>query len=201
MKTKLTMMLLFTALACREKSETAVAAPEVASSAVQSSSSVPVAEPTPEAIVMSSAEVSPAVAASGTPQVAIAAAPAMEAHHDHGKEKAGPSTHKGGDPVSTIMDPSSFSSADVRDTYAKARLVADRLDQMYCYCQCGENDALKHKSLLTCFQSDHAAECGICLAEGKQAWLDWKDGLPVDVTIKTVDIMYNQGNPAPSMPH
>jgi len=93
------------------------------------------------------------------------------------------------------MDPASFSNPDVRDTYEKAKLVADRLDGMYCYCKCKENPGLKHKSLLTCFQDEHAAECGICLNESKQAFLDFKDDMPVEVTKKAVDLMYNQGNP------
>ena len=97
--------------------------------------------------------------------------------------------------AATIMDPASFSNPDVRDTYEKAKLVADRLDDMYCYCKCKENPGLKHKSLLTCFQDEHAAECGICLNESKQAFLDFKDDMPVEVTKKAVDLMYNQGNP------
>jgi len=99
------------------------------------------------------------------------------------------------DLASTIMDPSRFSNPDVRETYQNAKLVAERLDEMYCYCKCKENEGLRHKSLLTCFQSEHAAECGICLNESKQAVLDFKDGMPVGVTKKAVDLMYNQGNP------
>jgi hypothetical protein len=101
------------------------------------------------------------------------------------------------DLAATIIDPARFSNPDIRDTYEKAKLVADRLDKMYCYCMCRENPGLKHRSLLTCFQSDHAAECGICLNEGKQAYLDFQDGMPLEVTTKAVDLMYNMGNPPP----
>lgn len=60
---------------------------------------------------------------------------------------------------------------------------------------CSAARPLRHKSLLTCFQDDHAAQCGICLREAQQEFLDFEDGLPVDVTKKTVDVMYNQGDP------
>lgn len=102
--------------------------------------------------------------------------------------------------ASTILDPASFQNEEVRATYAKARQMPERLEKMYCYCRCKENEALNHKSLLTCFQDEHAAECGICLKEAQQAFLDRQDGLPTEITQKTVDIMFNQGNPPPSMP-
>ncbi len=106
----------------------------------------------------------------------------------------------GGSLADTIADPYQFQNPEVRETYVKAKLVADRLDKMYCYCRCKENEQLAHNSLLTCFQDDHAAHCGICLREAQQAFLDFEDDLPLEVTVKAVDLMYNQGNPAPSMP-
>ena len=105
-----------------------------------------------------------------------------------------------GNLADTIADPFQFENPEIRETYQNAKLVADRLDKMYCYCRCKENEQLAHNSLLTCFQDDHAAHCGICLREAQQAFLDWKDELPLEVTVKAVDLMYNQGNPAPSMP-
>jgi len=105
------------------------------------------------------------------------------------------------DLASTIMNPGSFENTEVRATYAKARQIPERLDAMYCYCHCKENQQLRHKSLLTCFQDDHAAQCGICLREAQQAFLDFEDGLPVEVTKKTVDVMYNQGNPPGAAGH
>lgn len=105
-----------------------------------------------------------------------------------------------GNLADTIANPNQFRNPEVRDTYEKAKLVADRLDKMYCYCRCKENEHLAHNSLLTCFQDDHAALCGICLREAQQAFLDWNDDLPLEVTVKAVDLMYNQGRPAPSMP-
>ncbi|HEY5610500.1 MAG TPA: hypothetical protein VIL97_04785, partial [Thermoanaerobaculia bacterium] len=51
------------------------------------------------------------------------------------------------DLAATIVDAKRFDDPSVRETYANAKDIADRLDQMYCYCRCKENEGLKHKSL------------------------------------------------------
>lgn len=86
-----------------------------------------------------------------------------------------------------------------RAVYVKARDVADRLDKMYCYCHCHENHG--HRSLLTCYQTEHAEECGICQKEAEQAWQDAKDGLSVETTQRAADYAYNGGNPPPYRPN
>lgn len=114
------------------------------------------------------------------------------------------SSHGAADPqrgaialAATVLPAASFKDPSVQATYRKAKDVADRLDQMYCYCHCKEGK-LKHKSLLTCFQSRHAAACGICLHEAELAHADWKRGVPLAATIKTVDLMYKS---TPAMHH
>ena len=102
------------------------------------------------------------------------------------------------DRASTILDSRLFSDPQVRDVYEKVHVVADRLDKMYCYCHCHEE--MGHRSLLTCFQGTHAAECSICLREGYQAWVDFQAGRPVELTQQVVDAMYHQGAPPPSLP-
>jgi len=102
------------------------------------------------------------------------------------------------DRASTILDSRLLSDPQVRDVSEKVRVVADRLDKMYCYCHCHEE--MGHRSLLTCFQGTHAAECTICLREGYQAWVDFQAGRPVEQTQQVVDAMYHQGAPPPSLP-
>jgi hypothetical protein len=82
--------------------------------------------------------------------------------------------------------------------YAEAAQITDRLSKMYCYCQCHENEG--HVSLLTCFQTNHAEECGICLREADQAYRDWKDGKPVHASQHAADVAYHRGSPPPSLP-
>jgi hypothetical protein len=99
--------------------------------------------------------------------------------------------------AASIADPGLVSS-EIRDVYEKMKLVPDRLDQMYCYCHCHEN--MGHRSLLSCFQGDHAAECGVCLREGYQAYEDWMNNIPVEQTQRTADKIYNGGAPPPHLP-
>jgi hypothetical protein len=82
--------------------------------------------------------------------------------------------------------------------YAQAAQITDRLSKMYCYCQCHEQEG--HISLLTCFQTNHAEECGICLREAAQAYQDWKDGKPVHASQHAADVAYHRGSPPPSLP-
>jgi hypothetical protein len=82
--------------------------------------------------------------------------------------------------------------------YAEAAQITDRLSKMYCYCQCHESEG--HVSLLTCFQTNHAEECGICLREADQAYQDWKDGKPVHASQHAADVAFHRGSPPPSLP-
>jgi hypothetical protein len=82
--------------------------------------------------------------------------------------------------------------------YAQAAQITDRLSKMYCYCQCHEQEG--HVSLLTCFQTNHAEECGICLREAAQAYQDWKDGKPVHASQHAADVAFHRGSPPPSLP-
>jgi uncharacterized protein with PCYCGC motif len=49
------------------------------------------------------------------------------------------------------------------ESYAAARSVPALLDGLYCHCHCREN--ANHRSLLTCFESEHGANCDICMGE------------------------------------
>jgi hypothetical protein len=51
--------------------------------------------------------------------------------------------------------------------YTAAREMPEVFDGLYCYCRCKEN--FGHRSLLTCFESEHGASCDICLGEAKLA--------------------------------
>lgn len=55
----------------------------------------------------------------------------------------------------------------VIEAYAAARSAPQMLDGLYCHCQCARN--FGHRSLLTCFESDHGSRCEICLGEATLA--------------------------------
>lgn len=65
--------------------------------------------------------------------------------------------------------PTSFipRTAGASEAYAAAREAAATLDGMYCHCDCSKHAG--HRSLLTCFESDHGAYCDVCMGEAMLA--------------------------------
>ena len=53
------------------------------------------------------------------------------------------------------------------EAYAAARAAPQVLDGVYCHCDCSKHAG--HRSLLTCFESDHGARCDICMGEATLA--------------------------------
>lgn len=53
------------------------------------------------------------------------------------------------------------------EAYAAARSAPGVLDGVYCHCDCAKH--FGHRSLLTCFESDHGARCDICMGEAMLA--------------------------------
>lgn len=53
------------------------------------------------------------------------------------------------------------------EAYAAAREAAATLDGVYCYCDCSKHAG--HRSLLTCFETEHGAYCDICMGEAMVA--------------------------------
>lgn len=49
------------------------------------------------------------------------------------------------------------------EAYAAARAAAGTLDGVYCHCDCSKHAG--HRSLLTCFESDHGSHCDVCMGE------------------------------------
>ena len=58
-------------------------------------------------------------------------------------------------------------TAGALEAYAAARRAAPTLDGVYCHCDCSKHAG--HRSLLTCFESDHGAYCDICMGEAMLA--------------------------------
>jgi hypothetical protein len=53
------------------------------------------------------------------------------------------------------------------EAYAAARGAAATLDGVYCHCDCSKHAG--HRSLLTCFETEHGAYCDICMGEATLA--------------------------------
>ena len=57
--------------------------------------------------------------------------------------------------------------AGTLEAYVAARRVPQVLDGLYCHCACSKS--IGHRSLLTCFETDHGAYCDICMGEAMMA--------------------------------
>lgn len=63
-----------------------------------------------------------------------------------------------------------------REAYQIAREIPETLAQLPCYCYCDEG--FGHKSLHTCYESDHSAHCATCIQEALVAYrLQKQEGL------------------------
>ena len=64
-----------------------------------------------------------------------------------------------------------------RLAYLAAREIPEILAQLPCYCHCDRGHG--HKSLHSCFESEHGEECGICINEALMASTLKKQGASV----------------------
>jgi hypothetical protein len=71
------------------------------------------------------------------------------------------------------------------EAYAAARDAAATLDGVYCHCDCSKHAG--HRSLLTCFESDHGAYCDICMGEAMVAQGMARQGRPLDEIRTAID--------------
>lgn len=76
------------------------------------------------------------------------------------------------------------------NAYQIAEEMPQTLDALYCYCKCKESPTLRHKTLLTCYTSDHAAKCGICMHEAEMASDLTKQGKSIPEIRAAVDAFY-----------
>ena len=72
--------------------------------------------------------------------------------------------------------------------YTAARAMPEVFDGLYCYCHCKED--MGHVSLLTCYESEHAASCDICLAEGEMAATMHAQGASLEEIRRAIDVRF-----------
>jgi Protein of unknown function with PCYCGC motif len=101
-----------------------------------------------------------------------------------------------------ILDPNLFADSrfepEAKPSYEAARKYPKTLDQLHCFCECQESMTHRHKTLLTCFTSNHAAGCGICMREALLA-AELKDkGMPDDQIENTVESVFKTDGHRPT---
>jgi hypothetical protein len=105
-----------------------------------------------------------------------------------------------------VLDPNLFSDTrrfepEVKPSYEAARQYPATLDRLHCFCECQESMTHRHKTLLTCFTTNHAAGCGICIREALLA-KELKDkGMPDDQVENTVESIFKTDGHKPTQGH
>ena len=74
------------------------------------------------------------------------------------------------------------------EAYEAARQVPQVLDGLYCHCHC--NKFFGHRSLLTCFESEHGSRCDICEGEAMLASQLAARGTPLAEIRKAIDSQF-----------
>jgi hypothetical protein len=73
----------------------------------------------------------------------------------------------------------------VAQVYAEVAQIASVADGLYCHCDCSRHSG--HRSLLSCFESDHGAGCDICLGEAHLAYTMTRQGASLDQIRTAID--------------
>jgi len=71
------------------------------------------------------------------------------------------------------------------EAYEAARGAPHMLDGVHCYCECAKHSG--HRSLLTCFESDHGSHCDICMGEATLAASLASQGSSLDDIRRAID--------------
>ena len=91
------------------------------------------------------------------------------ANHNHQPVARVPAHNREAPPRSSLhptLAPEIF-TGNVRLAYQVASDIPQTLAQLPCYCHCDMSQG--HKSLHTCFEDEHGANCGICIGEALMA--------------------------------
>jgi hypothetical protein len=78
--------------------------------------------------------------------------------------------------------------AGAAEAYAAARAMPQVLDGVFCHCECARN--FGHRSLLTCFESEHGSQCDICMGEAMMAAQLASQGNSLDQIRSAIDVQF-----------
>jgi hypothetical protein len=89
-------------------------------------------------------------------------------HHEHSTSTAAQAVpaHFEVPPSKSLLgptlNPDTF-NGPVRDAYRAVREIPVTIAQLPCYCHCDQE--FGHKSLYSCFETEHASHCAVCVQE------------------------------------
>ena len=87
------------------------------------------------------------------------------------------------------LSPALF-TGNTKLAYQAAKEIPQTLAQLPCYCHCDRGH--NHKSLHSCFESDHGENCGICITEALMAHNLQKQGVATNEIRKRVIAAYSK---------
>ena len=79
----------------------------------------------------------------------------------------------------------------IQRVYQMAGEIQPTLDGLYCYCRCSQHAG--HRSLFTCFETDHGAACDVCLNQAALAYQMVKNGATLDEIRQETDRRFGSG--------
>lgn len=91
------------------------------------------------------------------------------------------------DTLAPTLDPEMF-WGNQRLAYEVAKKIPHTLAQLPCYCHC--DMSIGHKSLHSCFVTEHGESCGICIGEALMAYQLEKQKVPVEEIRKRIIAAY-----------
>lgn len=91
------------------------------------------------------------------------------------------------DTLAPTLSPEMF-SGNIRLAYEVAEKIPQTLAQLPCYCHCDMGHG--HKSLQSCFVTEHGESCGICIGEALMAYQLEKQKVPVEEIRKRIIAAY-----------
>jgi len=102
------------------------------------------------------------------------------AQHQHSQASRVPAYYESSpslDVLAPTLAPELF-TGNKRLAYQVAKEIPQTLAQLPCYCHC--DMSIGHKSLQSCFVTEHGESCGICIDEALMAYqLEKRDKLPI----------------------
>ena len=91
------------------------------------------------------------------------------------------------DTLAPTLSPDNF-WGNSRQAYDVAKKIPQTLAQLPCYCHC--DIAHGHQSLQSCFVTEHADSCGICIGEALMAYQLEKQKVPMQEIRKRIIAAY-----------
>ena len=78
----------------------------------------------------------------------------------------------------------------IETAYQVAHDMPEVLDQLYCYCECDKHSG--HRSLLSCYTDQHAANCDVCVNEALDASRMMKQDYKMPEIKSAIDRKYSR---------